>query len=38
MYKKMKINIDIADILCYNHIAIKYLVILKGEWYGFDLD
>ena len=36
--KKIKLDIDIVDNLCYNHSDIKYLVILKGEWYGFDLD
>lgn len=36
--QKIKLDIDIVDNLCYNHSDIKYLVILKGEWYGFDLD
>ena len=37
-HKKIKLDIDIVGNLCYNHSDEKYLVILKGEWYGFDLD
>lgn len=34
----MKIDIDNIESLCYNCVVLKYLAILKGEWYGFDLD